>query len=554
MMGKLMVDSVVTWAKQYKVDGFRFDLMGHHSKQNMLDVRAALDELTLADDGVDGSSIYLYGEGWNFGEVADDARFVQATQLNMGGTGIGTFSDRLRDAVRGGGPFDGGQSIVDNQGYVNGLWYDSNGGLSDAAALDELLLSSDQIRVGLAGNLASYEFEAADGTVKRGDQIDYNGSPAGYTSDPQENIVYVAAHDNQTLFDIGQYHHPLDTSIDERVRAQNVGNAIVALAQGVPFFHAGQDMLRSKSMDRNSYDSGDWFNRLDFTYESNNFGVGLPPAADNAGDWPLIGPRLADSALNPGQAEIEFNAAVTREWLEVRDSTRLFRLETAAEVQERVSFLNTGPGQIPGLIVMQIADPSDGVVDLDVALDGVVSLFNPTDDPIDFTAGNLAGTELELHPLLAGSVDPVVASSTFEASTGTFSIPARTVAVFIELGPDITPPEATASLDKLVAGRTIGFFRVGSSVHRRPARRGDGGVAQRCSRRERRHRALDRAEEDQQAPGNTVVPHLHGTQLRTDGHLHRRRGQSSDRDRPGELPPVGHPAVRPRRPGPSGPV
>ena len=115
-----------------------------------------------------------------------------------------------------------------------------------------------------------------------GAQVDYNGSPAGYTADPQENIVYIEAHDNQTLFDIGQYHHPLDTTMDERVRAQNVGNAIVALAQGVPFFHAGQDMLRSKSMDRNSYDSGDWFNRLDFTYGSNNFGVGLPPAADNA--------------------------------------------------------------------------------------------------------------------------------------------------------------------------------------------------------------------------------------------------------------------------------
>ena len=98
MMEKLMVDSVVTWAREYKVDGFRFDLMGHHSKANMLEVRRALDKL--------GRDIYVYGEGWNFGEVANDARFVQATQLNMAGTGIGTFSDRLRDAVRGGGPFD----------------------------------------------------------------------------------------------------------------------------------------------------------------------------------------------------------------------------------------------------------------------------------------------------------------------------------------------------------------------------------------------------------------------------------------------------------------
>ena len=65
--------------------------MGHHSRANMLAVRAALDRLTLKRDGVDGRSVYLYGEGWNFGEVADNALFEQATQGQLGGTGIGTF-------------------------------------------------------------------------------------------------------------------------------------------------------------------------------------------------------------------------------------------------------------------------------------------------------------------------------------------------------------------------------------------------------------------------------------------------------------------------------
>ena len=69
-------------------------------------------------DGVDGRSVYLYGEGWDFGEVAGDARFVQATQANMAGTGIGTFNDRLRDAVRGGGPFDEDPRV---QGFASGL-------------------------------------------------------------------------------------------------------------------------------------------------------------------------------------------------------------------------------------------------------------------------------------------------------------------------------------------------------------------------------------------------------------------------------------------------
>ena len=124
MAQKLMVDSVVLWARDYKVDGFRFDLMGHHSRENMLAVRAALDALTLKRDGVDGKSVYLYGEGWNFGEVANNARFTQATQGQLGGTQIGSFSDRLRDAVRGGGPFD---EDPRKQGFGSGELTDPNG-------------------------------------------------------------------------------------------------------------------------------------------------------------------------------------------------------------------------------------------------------------------------------------------------------------------------------------------------------------------------------------------------------------------------------------------
>lgn len=76
--------------------------------------------------------------------------------------------------------------------------------------------------------------------------------------------------------------------MSDRVRVNNMGLALVGLAQGIPFFHAGDDLLRSKSFDRNRYNSEDWFNRLDWTYETNNFAVGLPPAWDNQADWPLI--------------------------------------------------------------------------------------------------------------------------------------------------------------------------------------------------------------------------------------------------------------------------
>ena len=84
MAQKAMVDSVVTWARDYKVDGFRFDLMGHHSVENMEAVRTALDTLTPKKDGVDGTKVYLYGEGWNFGEVAEQ-RAVHAGHAGSAG-------------------------------------------------------------------------------------------------------------------------------------------------------------------------------------------------------------------------------------------------------------------------------------------------------------------------------------------------------------------------------------------------------------------------------------------------------------------------------------
>src|SRR4029077_20529142 len=104
---------------------------------------------------------------------------------------------------------------------------------------------------------------------------DYNGAPAGYTLQPQEDINYVEAHDNETLWDASAYKLPISTTLADRVRTQNLGADLVLLAQGVPFVQAGQDLLRSKSLDGNSYNSGDWFNRIDWSMQSNNWGVGL---------------------------------------------------------------------------------------------------------------------------------------------------------------------------------------------------------------------------------------------------------------------------------------
>ncbi len=434
MMEKLMVDSLVTWATEYKIDAFRFDLMGHHMVSNMEKVRAALDDLSLDSDGVDGESIYLYGEGWNFGEVADNARGVNATQLNLGGQGIGTFSDRLRDAVRGGSPFDSGEDLIRRQGFANGLFYDPNALNSGLQAeLDALLLSADQIRVGMAGNLADYAFTDRNGNWVTGAEVDYNGQPTGYTQDPQEDITYISKHDNQTLYDNNVYKIPAGIDMADRVRIQNVGLATVLLGQGVPFMHAGSDMLRSKSLDRDSFNSGDRFNRLDFTYQENNFGVGLPVAGKNQDNWDIMEPLLASPALKPGTGDITQMADLFQELLEMRYSSELFRLETAEAIQARAQFHNTGPDQTPGLIVMSLSDDVDP--DMDRDHESIVVAINANDEAQSIAVGALSGRDLHLHPVQMNSVDPVVQNAAFDPDNGMLSVPARTAAVFVELAP-----------------------------------------------------------------------------------------------------------------------
>ncbi|MDH3646099.1 MAG: pullulanase-type alpha-1,6-glucosidase, partial [Gammaproteobacteria bacterium] len=421
MMSKFLVDSMVFWAKHYKIDGFRIDLMSFHPLSTMEQARDELQALTLETDGVDGSKIYVYGEGWLTGVAADDSRFIGASQANLAGSGIGSFNDRIRDGVRGGGPFDSGQGHIDSQGFISGQFYDPNGNNSGAAGeLDGLLFNADRIRIGLAGGLSSYTLTLRDDTMSSG------GGGAGYTSDPQEIVNYAASHDGETLWDISQYKHPTATTTADRVRAQNLGNAIVLLSQGVPFLHAGQDLLRSKSMDRNSFDSGDWFNFLDFTADDNNFAVGLPPSGDNNDSYTEISGVLANPAAFPGAAGIMFARDVTQEFLQIRKSTGLFRLQTEGDVNGRVSFHNTGSAQVPGLIVMSI----DGCVtgEFTPEYGSVVAVFNANDEAQVF---DLFGERtFDLHPVQMSSVDSTVATAFHDASG--FNVPARTAAVFVE--------------------------------------------------------------------------------------------------------------------------
>ena len=424
MMRKLMVDSILTWAKEYRVDGFRFDLMGHHMLADIRAVRAALDALTLEKDGVDGKQIYVYGEGWNFGEVANNARGVNAVQQNIGGTGIGAFNDRLRDAVRGGSHFD----FVFEQGFATGLFYQPNS--SERRGYDyqkwRLFEYTDWIKISLAGNLYHYELTRSNGDKVPAHDVIYNGYPSAYALDPQENVVYVAAHDNETLWDILQVKSSSELSLSDRVRMNNLALSLVAFSQGIPFFHCGDDILRSKSLDRNSYNSGDWFNRVDWSYETNNWGVGLP--SEGREKWDIFRPLLSNSAIKPGRAEIMFAAATFREFLKIRKSSPLFRLQTADPVQRCVKFLNSGPWQIPGLIVMQLNDEDH----IDPRYKSIVVLFNACPNPIAFADESFINQKFKLHPVQDTSPDETLSEAVFDVPLGKFTIPGRTTAVFVQ--------------------------------------------------------------------------------------------------------------------------
>jgi len=422
MMGKLIIDSVSLWAKAYKVDSFRFDIMGLTPLDLIKRLQADVNKAA-------GRDIYLYGEAWNTGTVANDVRFPVARQANLFGTGIGSFNDRMRDTIRGGGCCDTGSALVTQQGFINGAYTDPNG--QSTQTRDDALRLADLTRVTLSGTLRDYRFTDRTGAVRSNAEIDYFGQRAGFAANPSEIINYIEAHDNQTLFDINAMRLPQTTSLADRVRVQNLGAAVVLLAQGIPFTHAGQEILRSKSLERDSYNAGDWFNRLDYSYASNNFGVGLPLAGANQANWSLMQPVLANPLIKPDTRAILQARDVYEDFLAIRKDSTLFRMRSAQDVIERLKFHNVGPDQVPGLVVMEL----DGARPRRYQGAGytrVVVLFNVDKTAKRFSMPELRGTRLSLHGIQRRGSDEVVKTASYEKASGSFNVPARSVAVFVQ--------------------------------------------------------------------------------------------------------------------------
>lgn len=381
MFAKLMEDTLVTWAKDYKVDAFRFDLMGYLPKQVMVDTLANVKTRS------GNNELYFFGEGWDAGSAADAmGNENNATQINMHGTGIGTFNDRIRDGVRGSGPFDHGVNVK-KQGFASGRCSDTvRVDEKDEGCDDTALNFQDIIRVSMAGNLRDYMLETYTGEVKSGKEISYWGAIAGYGDKPIDTINYVSKHDNQTLFDMIMYKAKKERTMEEKVKMQAIGLATALLGQSPAFDQQGTDLLRTKYFQNDSYNTGDFSNKVN--YDSSKGNEFIPEALVNeekdSKDWQVI----VEVGKYNSDVGPELKAKMTdtyKEMATIRKNNDALHLGDAELIKSNVKFLNTGADQKKGLIVMHAANKPSGKGAKDV-----VVMLNAIPGATEFDA-NMSG-------------------------------------------------------------------------------------------------------------------------------------------------------------------
>lgn len=221
MMSKYIVDSVKYWAKEYGIDGFRFDLMGLIDLETMSQVRKAVYD-------IDPNSIIL-GEGWDMSQLPYGNRTIQPNAYKLAeNNGIAFFNDSFRDAVKG----QGDKGVA---GFVSG-----NRGS------DNLVMQ----------NLYGCQPGNSSCTGRR-------YANAGQT------VQYVEAHDNLNLYDKLKKSLPNETEENLKKRVM-LANSLVMFAHGMPFFELGQEFLRSKNGNANSYNAGDGDNSVKWDLVNKN--------------------------------------------------------------------------------------------------------------------------------------------------------------------------------------------------------------------------------------------------------------------------------------------
>lgn len=254
MVRKFMVDSVKYWAEEYHVDGFRFDLMGLHDVETMNKIRKVVNKID--------PSIIIHGEGWDLDTpLAPQLKANQKNAYKM--KGIGHFNDDIRDGLKG--------YVADehDKGFINGK-----------QNLEE------RMKKGIMAG------------------VDYDPQVSTY-QDPEQVLTYFEAHDNHTLWDKLELTNPDDS---EQVRKQmhKLASSIILTSQGIPFLHAGQEFMRTKYGNHNSYASPDSINQL---------------------DWAR-------------RAAFDKEVKYTKGLLELRSNHPAFRMTTAEQIRKNLTFIN----------------------------------------------------------------------------------------------------------------------------------------------------------------------------------------------------------------------
>lgn len=227
-MRNFIVNSVKYWAKEYHIDGFRFDLMAIHDTETMNEVAKALKEIN--------PSIFVYGEGWTAGDspLPVERRALKENVSKM--DGIAVFSDDIRDAIK------GHYSNAADRGFATG----KPG-------------NEETVKIGIVASTAHPQVDYSKG----------NNSKFAYATSPKQIINYVSCHDDLTLTDKLAKSMP-ETSEADRQRAARLAQTIVFTSQGTPFMFAGEEVFRDKKGVHNSYKSPDSINAIDWSLKNKN--------------------------------------------------------------------------------------------------------------------------------------------------------------------------------------------------------------------------------------------------------------------------------------------
>lgn len=230
MVRHYIIESVKFWAKEYHIDGFRFDLMGIHDIETMNRLR---EELMKIDP-----TIIIYGEGWLAGDspLPPEQRAVKDNVGQM--EGIAVFCDDFRDGLRG--------STFDEQsaGYASG---------------------------NINGNYESVKFGIVGGTEHP--QVNYDGllySSGPYAGAPSQVVNFVACHDGYTLVDKLKLSVQGEHAAEELVPIDKLVHTVLLTSQGIPFIRGGEEIMQDKQGVANSFNSPDSINQIDWSFKSKN--------------------------------------------------------------------------------------------------------------------------------------------------------------------------------------------------------------------------------------------------------------------------------------------